>query len=168
MGCGLNIKKGWVNIDLFQKDCLNLDLRENLPFSDGIAEEIYSEHLLEHLRFPEHAMTFLQESFRVLIPGGLFSLGVPDAQVLLKSYTNGCDVKEFRIRATLPENPTRMQLVNVMFKNFGHQYMYDQETLEKMLASVGFVNFSHRSFDPDRDSEHRRDWTLYVDTYKPN
>ena len=167
MGCGRYLKEGWFNIDIGQKNCINLDLRERLPFSDGIASQIYSEHFFEHQVFPVDALTFLHESFRMLCNGGLFSIGVPDGQILLESYCNGTAINDFEIKATLPENPTSMQLVNVLFRNFGHQYIYDYETLAKILREVGFINVTRRPFDPSMDSEHRRDWTLYIDAYKP-
>jgi predicted SAM-dependent methyltransferase len=66
MGCGRNVKDGWTNVDLGQANCINLDLREKLPFADGIASQIYSEHMLEHFAFPDEALTFISESFRLL------------------------------------------------------------------------------------------------------
>ena len=70
MGCGRNLKQGWINIDLGQEKCFNLEFRERFPFSNGIVSQIYSEHMLEHLAFPDEALTFISESFRLLSPGG--------------------------------------------------------------------------------------------------
>ena len=108
VGCGENKKDGYINVDICNKECLQLDMREKLPFSDKSVSIIYSEHFLEHL--PEqYALQFLNESFRVLIPGGLFSAGVPDGQVLLESYANGLNVENFKIHELsdiLPGKPT--------------------------------------------------------------
>ena len=38
----------------------------------------------------------------------------------------------------------------------------------KVLREIGFEKISQRAFDPASDSTHRREWTLYVDAYKPN
>lgn len=78
-GCGDNAKPGWVNIDLSPKADLQLDLRKSLPFADGSCECTYSEHFFEHLDYPDDALFFLRENFRVLAPGGLLTFGVPDA-----------------------------------------------------------------------------------------
>jgi len=78
IGCGSNLKADWVNIDLFQKADLQLDIRENLPFADESVSIVYSEHFFEHLEYPDEALKFLRESWRVLTPGGIFSLGIPD------------------------------------------------------------------------------------------
>mgnify|MGYP003978982593 FL=1 len=168
IGCGKDTKAGYVNIDSCNRECLQLDMRERLPFDDQSVSIIYSEHFLEHL--PEqYALQFLKESYRVLIAGGVFSVGVPDGQVLLESYTRKLETKEFKIHDLsdiLPGDPTRMQIVNLMFRRFGHQYMYDYETLEQILTSIGFTNIRRRSFDISMDSEYRRDWTLYLDANK--
>lgn len=169
LGSGNVLKQGYVNVDNSNKGCLALDLRETLPFADKSVSDIYSEHLWEHL--PEkYAIQLFEESFRVLVPGGKISTGVPDGQVLLESYVNKLPIEEFRLidPTDLPAQPTRMQMVNQLFRRFNHQYIYDFETMEKTLKEIGFENISRRSFNQESDSEHRREWTLYVDAYKPN
>src|SRR6202022_168180 len=52
LGCGPNLKSGWVNIDLFHPGAdLQLDLCEDWPFPDGSVSHIYSEHVFEHFEF---------------------------------------------------------------------------------------------------------------------
>ena len=45
-GCGSTIKPDWINVDLNSHADVKLDLREPLPFEDGSAAFIYSEHFL--------------------------------------------------------------------------------------------------------------------------
>jgi SAM-dependent methyltransferase len=80
VGCGQNYKHGWVNIDLARTADLVLDMREPIPLADGSVRMIYSEHFFEHLDYPQHAAHFLSESYRILEPGGVFSVGVPDTR----------------------------------------------------------------------------------------
>src|SRR5262245_50887840 len=75
LGCGPDIKPGYVNIDLGEKADLRLDLRELFPISSNSCSIVQSEHFLEHLSYPEDAMRFLSECFRVLRPGGVFRVG---------------------------------------------------------------------------------------------
>jgi hypothetical protein len=56
IGCGKNLKPGWINIDLARNADLSLDMREQIPLSDGSAQTIYSEHFLEHLDYPTDAL----------------------------------------------------------------------------------------------------------------
>jgi hypothetical protein len=62
IGCGPNIKAGWLNLDLFHPRAdLALDMREAMPFHDNSVTIIYSEHFFEHLDYPGTAKRFLKE-----------------------------------------------------------------------------------------------------------
>src|SRR5262249_49160648 len=87
-GCGKTIKPGFVNVDLNRSSDITLDLREPLPFSDESFALVYSEHFVEHLEYPTEAEQFFAESFRLLEPGGVFSVGVPDIEWPIGAYAN--------------------------------------------------------------------------------
>jgi predicted SAM-dependent methyltransferase len=179
VGCGDNLKTGWVNIDLWANADLQLDMREPIPLPNGSAQMIYSEHFFEHLNYPEDAKRFLSESFRVLEPGGTFSVGVPDAHWPLLEYAaNVGDGRYF----TTEDNPwapewckTRMEHINNLFRQgFEHRFAYDFETMEQALKETGFVEIRQRefasdldSFASDLDSKIREAATLYVNAMKP-
>lgn len=170
VGCGPNLKPGWINIDLSDKADLQLDLREPLPFAAESVSMVYSEHFFEHLEYPEHALNFLKESLRVLRPGGLFSVGVPDTETPLKSYVN--EDEEYFLTVRQRWHPawcnTRMHNLNYHFRQGReHKYAYDFDTLAQILSEVGFVSIAKRSFNPSLDDERREYGTLYVDAYKP-
>src|SRR3989344_4122016 len=59
IGCGPNLKQGWINIDFRPDSDLGLDLRENLPFDDNCCDLIYSEHFMEHIDFPDDTNRFV-------------------------------------------------------------------------------------------------------------
>jgi predicted SAM-dependent methyltransferase len=178
LGCGTYIKPGWVNVDSHYPEVdLQLDLREKLPFPDGSALIVYSEHFFEHLEYPDQAMRFLGESWRVLIPGGILSIGVPDTEWPIVSYATG-DPEYFRLardRFHPKWCDTRMHNRNYHFRQgTEHKYAYDFETLVKILEEVGFVSVERRSFKPELDSENHRvsslprgTASLYVDARKP-
>jgi len=169
-GCGPNIKPGWVNIDLKDTADIQLDIREPMPFPDESATIIYSEHFFEHLDFLE-GQRFLKEGLRVLRPGGLMSIGVPDAGLTLSLFVNGSlqQWDEYQNRFWIPFwCDTRMHSVNYTFRQEGeHRYAYDYETLAGSLRTVGFVNIRRRDWTADLDSVDRRGGTLYVDAEKP-
>jgi len=57
-----------------------LDERRALPFRDRVFTFALSEHVLEHLFLPE-AFRLMLEVRRVLSPGGVFRVSVPDADL---------------------------------------------------------------------------------------
>lgn len=169
IGCGRDIRVGWVNIDLNPQADLRLDLRECLPFPDASAAVIYSEHFFEHLEY-EDARRFLAESRRVLQPGGLFSVGVPDTEWPLKAYASSDE--EYFVFVRNGHHPawcrTRLQNINYHFRQGReHKYAYDLETLTQMLHEAGFASIARRAFDRALDNPRRERGTLYVDARTP-
>jgi len=169
VGCGSNPKTGWVNVDCSAHADLQLDLREPIRLPDGCAQVIYSEHFLEHLNYPEDAKRFLSESFRVLEPGGTFSVGVPDAGIALLSYASAPDRRHAEPDPWHPEwCKTYMEHINFFFRQgFDHRFVYDFETMEQALKEAGFAEIRQRGFDPDIDSKKWEFGTLYVNAVKP-
>lgn len=186
LGCGPNLKQGWVNIDLSPEAELQLDLREPLPFDDGSVAMIYSEHLFEHLEYPntwesgawsglEHpghpseALALLRESLRVLMPGGTFSVVVPDAERVLRAYATGDrEVFETDARTHPAWCDTVLHHVNFTFRQGReHRYAWDGETLMRVLEHAGFRPVTRREFDPELDTASRQIGSLYVDAQKP-
>jgi len=168
IGCGANRKPGWVNIDLAPNVDLSLDLRERIPLADGSARLIYSEHFFEHLDYPGDALRFLGECRRLLAPGGIFSVGVPDTEWPLAAYVGPDDKGYFALMQEKQWHPawchTRLDHINYHFRQDGeHRYAYDFESLEHALAQTGFKLIRRREFDPDLDSKEREQGTLYVE-----
>lgn len=166
-GCGPNVKPGWVNIDLFNANAdFHLDLRCPLPFDNGTTSIVYSEHFFEHLEYPGETATFLSEALRVLQPGGVFRVGVPDTEWPLAAYAAG-DEHYFKLARECWDPPwcdTRMHSINYHFRQGNeHKYAYDYETLERILTAAGFSAVARSDFNPTFDTESRRIGTLYVE-----
>ena len=171
LACGPNRKEGWVNIDLTAGVDLQLDLRERFPFPDESVEVIYGEHFFEHLKYPSEVLSFLRECYRVLVPGGPFSVSVPDAESLLIAYANRNE-QLFKLIRQMHWHPdwcdTAMHHVNYLFRQGDeHKYAYDCETLALILVHAGFVDVRRRDFDPSLDSESRRE-SLFIKARKPD
>jgi predicted SAM-dependent methyltransferase len=172
IGCGENLKPGWVNVDLVKGVDLTLDMREAIPLSDGSAKTIYSEHFFEHLDYPTDAMRFLRECFRILEPHGIFSVGVPDTRWPLRDYGDNGDGGYFGATETHWRHPdwckTKIEHINYHFRQDGeHRFAWDFETMEQALRNTGFVEIRQRPYRPEIDTETRALGTLYVDALRP-
>lgn len=69
------------------------DLRKGLPYPDGTFDACYSSHVLEHFSRDE-ARALLQESWRVLRPGGAIRVVVPDLESIARNYLRFLDQLE--------------------------------------------------------------------------
>lgn len=79
IGCGREIMDGWVNIDQFQEEgvdiVMDLDKKDvRLPFMDGSVEEILASHSLEHIFYYHRLM---KEFGRVMRKGGRLTIRTP-------------------------------------------------------------------------------------------
>jgi SAM-dependent methyltransferase len=171
LGCGKNSKKGWINIDLFERTVdLQLDLREPWPFRDGVVSYIYSEHLFEHLEFHEEVPRFLAEALRVLEPGGVFDVVVPDTELPLKAYGDpNASYWTSLAKRWHPEwCQTQLDHINYHFRQDGdHEFAWDFDTLARTLKSAGFQCVGRREFNPRMDSKERELGSLYMTGTKP-
>ena len=168
LGSADKTKEGWVNIDLSPAADLMLDLRDPLPFTDNTFKMIYSEHVLEHFDYPGDITRLLSECYRVLEPGGIFSLSVPDGEPVLRSYTiKREEPAQINMPADLSWCRTHMDCINYFMRQNGeHCWIYDEETMHLLLESVGFSRIQRREFDPALDQEERRD-SLFMHCRKP-
>jgi predicted SAM-dependent methyltransferase len=86
LGSGLTPIPGFVNVDALEDSPgvdVIADISERLPFDDGAADLVYASHLLEH--FPtDEVPRLLAEWRRVLRPGGVLLVAVPDLEVIAK------------------------------------------------------------------------------------
>ena len=77
LGCGKDIKEGWINVDAIPLE--GIDIVHNLnefpyPFDDNSADYILMKHTLEHL---DDVVGVMEECHRILKPGGKIEIIVP-------------------------------------------------------------------------------------------
>jgi len=92
LGCGSQICPDWINIDLVRTGpgVVAHDLSTGIPLPDASCEVVYHSHVLEHLRRPD-AQFFMRECFRVLKPGGILRVSVPDLEQICRQYLLALD-----------------------------------------------------------------------------
>jgi len=105
LGCGSTPLKDYINVDM---DTLE-DLRErypnrtfeddlvieqwdifNLPVEDGTVDEVRADCLFEHLNFIDEKRAFYEVK-RILKPGGVFEISVPDFDAIMELWLKAKD-----------------------------------------------------------------------------
>lgn len=165
LGCGFEPLDGWVNIDeAGSRADVIWDLQRGLPYPDGSVTAVFHEHMLEHLSY-RSGLALSRECLRVLTPGGVLRVVVPDAAQEISWYLHDNP-------ALTREAPTAMMGLADRLSGNGHVAMYDARTLVALLVAAGFSNlvestYGESELDPCPDSEGRRVGSLYVEGVKP-
>jgi len=92
LGCGKRYHRSWINVDFNGdgKNVISHNLLSGIPFKENEIDVIYHSHVLEH--FSQHdAFIFLTECFRVLKPGGIIRIAVPDLEQIVNEYKTQLD-----------------------------------------------------------------------------
>lgn len=92
VGCGRRFHPDWTNADLTPAapGILAIDLRRPLPFGDAAFDAAYCSHVLEHLT-PLAAHALVAELRRVVRPGGVVRVVVPDLEGIARAYVASLD-----------------------------------------------------------------------------
>lgn len=136
---------GWVNIDIadlsqFAKEQAyrfrQIDVTKGIPCGDNEVDIIFHSHLLEHFSRIE-GFQFLKECHRVMKPGGIIRVSVPDAEKLAMKYLDG-SIKEYRYVNVGVENAhdDAEALHELLYAN--HKTLYDMRALTQVLSEAGF------------------------------
>ena len=175
IGCGKNIKDGWINIDINPPAEITIDVNKGLPFPSNSCELIYSEHFLEHLSYPDESIPLLKECYRVLSPGCVIHVGVPDSRYVVESCIKDPIDAEFLRKAKeykwgYPDYcQTGFEFINYHFRLRGqHKFAFDFITLKSHLEQVGLVDVKKREYNPALDTISRAEGTLYMAAKKPS
>jgi predicted SAM-dependent methyltransferase len=165
IGAGTQRLPGWVNVDVFPAD-LAIDLRWGLPFSDGSARLVYMAHVLEHFNFEEEALFVVRELRRVLQPGGIARIVVPDLEKYFGAYVQR-DVAFFAARERHWGASRRASLLSKFLhyagagswpdQREGHKFGYDFELLRELLLEAGFQSVVRSDFMRSNETELRVD-----------
>ena len=197
LGCGVIFLKDYLNIGYWTyltDDTLyhnpnnaegtvlyNHDLVKGIPAADNGLDVVYHSHFLEHLTNLE-GIQFLNECYRVLKPGGIMRLVVPDLELWIQSYVNDNQFffAEYR-RLALGNNqdlyPTKAAIFMGMLHNHGHKMGYDFPSLQVLLTKAGFQRIRRTLFQESELVDIREIEpvfplkimeSLYIECYKPS
>jgi predicted SAM-dependent methyltransferase len=161
-------ENGWLTLDVTKNCDINWNLRKGIPFPNESIHKIYSSHLFEHLSFKE-GQKLLDECLRVLVPGGVFSICVPNAKIYMEAYVKGecLEKSKFFIHKPAYNDTSRIDYVNYMaYMDGEHKYMFDEENLVAILQKKGFINVHLRNYDPNLDRQERDFESIYAEARK--
>lgn len=129
LGCGSNrLSSPWRNHDV------DMDLRLPLPFEASTVQFISAEHCCEHLTSQE-AWSFFAQCHRVLQPGGVVRIAIPDLSRMSKHMTQ--EYAEAVKNGGHGDGSFQSALKACVFEH-GHQSVWTSGLLSTFLQAVGF------------------------------
>ena len=143
IGCGRSALPGWLNVDQLPLPGVDrvLDVRKRLPFAN--VSLLYAEHFLEHLPLDD-GLRFLERCRGALSPAGVLRLSTPNLDWVMKTH--------YRSWAWSSDDEALQDCLNTnrAFHGWGHQFLYNQQTLAQALRIAGFETITfHRYGESD-------------------
>jgi predicted SAM-dependent methyltransferase len=156
LGAGLNVLPGWLNTDLFidAPGVFFLDATAEFPLESASFDFVFSEHVIEHLSY-RNGYRMLTESFRVLRPYGRIRIATPSLDRLIALYSRNKTEFDHRYMKFILDEAERLPgqerengcvFLNYYFRAWGHQFIYDWETLSRAVEAAGFIDV--RQYQP--------------------
>jgi SAM-dependent methyltransferase len=141
------------------------DIITGLPLPDGSADGIYASHVLEHLSL-EDMRAALRNTLRLLRPGGVFRLIVPDLHERARRYVARIDADprdagaalDFIEATELGEQRAMAGALRRLRRGLSlarHQWMWDHPSMARELESAGFVAIRKSAFGDAADPRFR-------------
>jgi predicted SAM-dependent methyltransferase len=152
LGCGGNVLPGWLNTDgqmdgWFHPQSVRLDATQPFPIPDSSFDFIYSEHMIEHLDYWS-GQRMLLECFRIAKPGAYIRISCPDFQFLLDLYQQPSELAKQYTEKEKPEwapYADPIFIFNNYVRSWGHQFIYDRQTMLNSLGAAGFENITEHA-----------------------
>jgi len=118
----------------------DISLLQPFPVASNTAECAHSQHMIEHLSDAEVAF-FFREAYRILKPGGVFRIAVPDAELAYEMWRRDDPIY---FRSMLPLTRTQAFVAVaasqlVWGKDFRSPPRFKDEEIKRLFDEKGFV-----------------------------
>ena len=137
-GCGGAGEPGWINSD--QKDGPGIDIsgdiRDGLPLEENSIDYVVSIHALPEVPYTEQ-VTVLRELRRVLKPGGVLRLALPDLEKGIQAYQSGN-----RDYFLIPDEDARSLSSKLILQLIWYGYsrtLFTHDFIRELLEKAGFT-----------------------------
>jgi SAM-dependent methyltransferase len=185
-GSGPSFSEGWINFDasptlrlqrlpvigtlfrrgttIFHEEVRFGDIINGLNIAEGTVDGVYASHVLEHLSQSEFWIA-LDNTFRMLKPGGIFRLVIPDLESRARRYLEKLDAGDpsanswFMRTTGLGIEKRRRGLEALARNSFGnsaHLWMWDEKSMSAALQKVGFIGVRRCRFNDCADQAFRK------------
>ena len=171
-GCGGHTLPGWINSDQKEGPGIDLscDIRAGLPLDSDSIDYAVSIHAMPEVPYDE-LVPVLQELRRVLRPGGVLRLALPDLLKGVDAYRRG-DRDYFLV----PDEDARSLGAKLITQLVWYGYvrtLFTAEFIEEQLLKAGFRNVGHcgyrrtnSAFPEIVDLDNREAESLFVEAVK--
>jgi len=137
-GCGEHPERGWLNSDIKDVPGIDIvaDVRAGLPLDTRSIDYITSIHALPELPYPD-LIPALRELHRVLKPGGVLRLALPDLERGIAAYESG-DSDYFHV----PDEDARSIGAKFVTQMIWYGYsrsLFVHDFVEELLERAGFA-----------------------------
>ena len=143
LGCGPIVSEGFINADLLLAPHIHIrtPLDRLACFATRSADLVYASHCLEHFGHLQ-TQSVLAEWVRILRPGGILRLAVPDFRVIAEAYSSGVPLPDLQGYAMGAQD----RPLNTHFA------LFDENTLRMRMQEAGLIDIRH--WDPRAVTDH--------------
>lgn len=136
-GCGRHPEPGWINSDRKEGPGIEIsfDILDGLPLEDASVDYAVSIHALPELPYAD-LVPALAELRRVLRPGGLLRLGLPNLERAIDAYRAG-DRAFFLVPDRDAESLGAKLITQLVWYGYSRT-MFVPEFAEELLHKAGF------------------------------
>lgn len=131
----------------FPRHVRYINVTKRLPFPDQSVDAVYFSHVLEHLHLDE-GKHLLTECHRILKPGGVIRVVVPDTEHYIANYLSDRDRgkidacqelnRKLWFRPLSVKSGFLRQLYTAATDFHSHKFMYDRPFLLACMQEAGF------------------------------
>jgi SAM-dependent methyltransferase len=171
-GCGASGEPGWLNSDVKEGPGIDLpcDIREGLPLVDDCVDYAVSIHALPEVPV-DGIVPVLTELRRVLKPGGVLRLALPDLLRGVEAYRRG-DRDYFLIPDEDMASIGGKLVLQLVWYGYSRT-LFVPDFIEELLRRAGFADVHHVAFHETAspyteivELDNREDESLFVEAVK--